>query len=94
VTPGPTWDGALSVKARSKLCPRSREIAIRTLMAEPLKTAQAAYTWSWKRLPGMSLTATHCLSSTCPNCRLEAFGDCSSGRPPLPVIQCRPMSSL
>jgi hypothetical protein len=82
------------VTARAKLRPRSRETAIRTLIAEPLKMAQAAYTWSWKRLPGMSLTATHCLSSTCPNCLLDAFGDCSSGWPPLPVTQCRPMSSL
>src|SRR6266508_4767212 len=42
----------------------------------------------------MWFTATHCLSSTNPRLRLDQFGSCSSGSPPLPLTQCRPMSSL
>src|SRR3989442_12266880 len=87
VTAGPTCEGGLIVTARSKLTPRSRETAMRTFVALDSKTDQAAYTWSWKLLPRMWFTATHCLSSTSPSCLAEALGDCSRSSPPLPLTQ-------
>jgi hypothetical protein len=49
-----------------KVWPRSRETAIRILVVSLLNTDHIAYTWSWYLLPGIALTATHCLSSTWP----------------------------
>src|SRR5215467_14182429 len=41
----------------------------------------------------MWFTAIHCLSSTWPSCLAEALFGGSSGTPPLPLTQWRPMSS-
>jgi hypothetical protein len=75
---GPTWDGGDSVTARANVCPRLRDTATRTLIADPSNNDHIAYTWSWLRSPTMWLTATHCLSSNAAANEVE-FGDRAVG---------------
>src|SRR6266536_2239554 len=93
VLDGPVCDGSVLRTALEKVWPRSLDTAIRIFVVSLLNTDHIAYTWSWYRWPGIALTAIHCLSSTCPSCFGDEFGDSSRSRPPLPLTQCSPMSS-